>query len=247
MEPNSGQLISLSPAPALSVCSEARTELLPTYPQLPNAPGASIIYVDPLEDVVLIREDKRGTLVSQNRLLAAVLGSPAHQFIANPPIIITLITTTMWDISGIRHLAVDFWVMDQAWNNLRALTSLRNLESFAIILVDRQPQTAQSPNGNCTSYPRKTVGDLKSVGFGQNDVRRAVQHFWGVTSTTNLTCWTSVPLPAGTNRVNFVSQNVRHRMSRRVSVQISRLQRFDNHWVVPLRELLTYGPYAGEE
>ena len=249
IENTTGQLVSHSPQPALlGVCSEARTELIPTYRRLPNAPGAPIIYVGLLEDVVFIREDKRGALTSQNHLLASILGSPMNTPVVTPSIITisTPITTTMWDLSGIRHFAVDFWVMYQAWSNLRALTSLRDLESFGIILVDREPQWSQPFNGNPTSYPRKTVDDLKWVGFDQRDVRQAVQHFWGITATTTLT-WITPSVNHFNDTLNFVSQNVRHRMSVSVNRETRRLQRLDNNWIVPPRDLLTYGPYEDRE
>ena len=83
--------------------------------------------------------------------------------VATPPSITTPITTTMWDLSGIRHLAVDYWVMHQECFKLGALTNLRDLESFAIILVDREPQSSESPASHLLRRPVALLPHLASV------------------------------------------------------------------------------------
>ncbi|KAF4637892.1 hypothetical protein G7Y89_g185 [Cudoniella acicularis] len=209
-----GHIISLIPAPALlGVCRESRGELYQSYSRLPTAPRAPIIFVDLERDMVFVREDRQGILASQNLLLRNIFG--------------TSLVTTVWDMSGVKNLALDYWVVERVVNDFEPLRQLRNLQTFTIILASNASQINQNTTPTQHfSYDGNSVNDLTNVGFRRADIQMAVQDFWRVGNNPGALAF------AVWNTVAF-------QIDAEVNFQLT----IDNNWRVPAHDVVAYGPF----
>jgi len=215
IEPTIGQLVSLSPAPPLlQVCRDARLELLHSYPRIPTASGAPPVYADVHTDTIFVREDRGGALTMQNHLLRSLIG--------------TNTTTPLWDVSGVKHLAVDYWVLKAAHHNLAPLTGFRGIQSFLVMLANHTPEIRRNPLHSApqTSSTSYTKPVLTNVGFHGTDIRRAVRDFWGV---------------IGSRRLTSVSEDVRNAVAFDIPAEIFRLLQLDPSWAIPAYNVVSYG------
>ncbi|KAH6681989.1 hypothetical protein B0J14DRAFT_228319 [Halenospora varia] len=208
-------LISLSLSPSLLRTSyESRSELYHLYSLLPTLPGAPKIFVDLEKDIVLVREDKGGWLANQNLLFRNIFGSQR--------------TTTFWDLSGVRNLAIDYWVLENALPNLAPLRELRGPANFSIVLADALPQTAAdltAPRCPVNIYDRrKLVSDLVNVGFLLNDIRLAIGSVWGVAGRKAMDLAADIKL------------NVEFQLDAELFLQ----QSYGPKWAVPTIDLLRF-------
>jgi len=172
--------------------------------------------------MLFVREDRNGSLARSNNLLGKIF----VDFVQNidPKV----------DLSSVKHLTVDYWVMASAWLDLKPLMQLHNLSSLAIIMDACHPRTAStlalSPiSRRVTMYERKTVFDLTNVGFQRPDILAAVRGFWGYDEDA----------PGFGEIVDDVEDLV----LANVNAELASLQDVNTAWDVPLLDFVMYGGY----
>jgi hypothetical protein len=167
------EVISLtSSPPLLTTCHESRTKLLRTYPYFISPNTGRTIYVDLGSDMLFVREDKNGVKSNNGTLLCTIFGD------ANPSI------NPILDLSAVRNLAIDLWVMNRAWLNLSSLQRLRTVENFCVVMADLpSPGTTSTSTRPISTTLPIFLDNLINVGFRRRDIENATMRFWGVSST----------------------------------------------------------------
>lgn len=171
------------------------------------------IYLDPGIDICFIREDKRGTFSAQNRLLSTILGNGT--------------TTPTWNLSGLRHLFIDYWVMAPAWQNLAPLRNLRGINLLWIPMTACGPRSAAGPEKQYKTAPynaSRSSADINFVGSSDNAIRGAVEGFWGIVGPGQ----------------DVMTQEVADTINFNVFAEMAVQRQMDPVWVVPEYELVTY-------
>ncbi|KAH8658703.1 hypothetical protein BGZ60DRAFT_531388 [Tricladium varicosporioides] len=212
---NSYHLISLSLSPSLLRTSyEPRSELYHLYSSPPTILGAPKIFVDLEKDIVMIREDRGGWLANQNLLVRNIFGS--HW------------TTTFWDLSGVRNLAVDYWVLENSLPDLTPLKELRRLSNFSVVLPNTLPQTAVdciAPRRPVNVHGRRRLAsELVNVGFLLNDIRLAIRSAWGV----------------GGSKATDLAADIKLNVELHLDAGLFLQQSYDPKWAVPAVDLLRF-------
>lgn len=166
------EVVSLTPSPPLIVTSnESRAELLSTYPFLTTPNTGNPIYVDLSTDMLYIREDKFGIKSNNGTLLRTILGD------VNPWI------NPILDLSAVRNLSIDFWIMNRAWLNLSSLQHLRSVQNFCVVMADVSSPRAFPTTTPASATRPMSLDNLVNVGFQRRDIEHAISRFWGVSST----------------------------------------------------------------
>jgi hypothetical protein len=83
------------------------------------------------------------------------------------------------DLSVIRNLASDFWVMNRAWIDLSSLSCLPSVHNFSIVMTSQSSPLANHPSSAMATRPL-SLDNLYDMGFQLQGIETAVTRYRGV-------------------------------------------------------------------